>query len=62
MGAEMTKEELAGVVRAIAAAGFGIAAAKGWLPGIDDATKELLVATISTVLVAIWSVKAKRAS
>jgi hypothetical protein len=50
----MTKEELAGVVRAIAAA-------KGWLPGIDDATKELLLAAVSTALVAAWSVKAKRA-
>lgn len=56
----MTKEELAGIARAIAAAGFAVAAAKGWLPGIDDATKELLVATVSTALVALWSVKAKR--
>lgn len=57
----MTKQELAGIARAIAAAGLGIIAAKGWLPGIDDTTKELLVAAISTALVAIWSVKAKRA-
>lgn len=56
----MTKEEIAGIVRALVAAGVAVAVSKGWIVG-DDATVEALVVALSTIGVAFWSVKAKRA-
>ena len=55
----MTKEEIAGIVRALVAAGVAVAVSKGWLVG-DDVTIEALTVGLSTLGVAIWSVKAKR--
>ena len=60
MGAFMTKEELAGVVRTFASAALAFAAGKGWLAGIDLATQTALATAVATVIAA-WSVKAKRA-
>lgn len=47
-----------GAVRAIVAAGLAYAAGKGWIPG--DASGELATA-MTTVAVAMWSVRAKKA-
>ena len=57
----MTKDELLGVARAVLASGFAWAASKGYIPFLDDATKQALIIAIATALVARWSVKAKRA-
>ena len=56
----MTKDELGGVVRALAAAGFAWGASRGWFAFIDDATKEALLAAATTLGVSWWSIKAKR--
>ncbi|MEN9886066.1 MAG: hypothetical protein RL758_644 [Pseudomonadota bacterium] len=56
----MTKEELAGVIRAFASAAIAYAAGKGWLNGLDPVAQGALAGAVATVIAA-WSVKAKRA-
>ena len=53
----MNKDQLFGVVRTIAAAGFGYLAGKGWL---DGATVEALAGAVATIGVAVWSVASKK--
>lgn len=48
----MNKEQLFGLVRTVAAAGFGFMAGKGWL---DGATAEALAGAVATIAVALWS-------
>lgn len=55
----MNKEKLFGVVRTIAAAGFGFLAGKGYL---DGATAEALAGAVATIAVAVWSVTSKKAA
>ena len=52
----MTKEQVFGVVRTVAAAGFGFLAGKGYL---DGATAEALAGAVATIAVAVWSVASK---
>lgn len=49
----MNKEQLFGVLRTVAAAGFGFLAGKGYL---DGATAEALSGAVATIAVAVWSV------
>lgn len=53
----MTKEQVFGIVRTIAAAGFGFLAGKGYL---DGASVEALAGAVATLGVAIWSVVSKK--
>jgi len=53
----MTSTEVAGVVRTIAAAGFGILVGKGI---IDAETAAALAGAVGTIAIAVWSVWAKR--
>lgn len=53
----MTKEQVGGIIRTLAAAGFGYLAGKGL---IDGGTVEALAGAVATLGVAIWSVLAKR--
>jgi hypothetical protein len=53
----MNKDQVFGVVRTLAAAGFGYLAGKGL---IDGATAEALAGAIATIGVAIWSVVSKQ--
>ena len=53
----MKKEQLYGIVRTLAAAGFGYLAGKGL---IDGATAEALAGAIATIGVAVWSVWSKK--
>jgi ABC-type proline/glycine betaine transport system permease subunit len=53
----MTSTEVAGVVRTIAAAGFGILVGKGI---IDAETAAALAGAVGTIAIAIWSVWSKR--
>ena len=53
----MKKDQLYGIVRTLAAAGFGYLAGKGL---IDGATAETLAGAIATIGVAIWSVMSKK--
>ena len=53
----MNKTQLYGVVRTIAAAGFGFLAGKGYL---DGATAEALAGAVATIGVAVWSVLSKK--
>jgi hypothetical protein len=53
----MNKDQLFGVVRTVAAAGFGYLAGKGL---IDGATAEALAGAIATIGVAVWSVVSKK--
>ena len=53
----MTSSEIAGIVRTIAAAGFGLLVGKGI---IDAETAAALAGAAGTIAVAIWSVWAKR--
>lgn len=53
----MTKEQLFGIVRTVAAAGFGFLAGKGV---IDGATAEALAGAIATIGVAVWSILSKK--
>jgi len=53
----MNKEQLFGIVRTLAAAGFGYLAGKGL---IDGATAEALAGAIATIGVAVWSVISKQ--
>lgn len=53
----MTKEQVFGIVRTVAAAGFGYLAGKGYF---DGATAEALAGAVATIGVAVWSVLSKR--
>ena len=53
----MNKDQLFGVIRTVAAAGFGFLAGKGW---IDGATVEALAGAVATIGVAVWSVASKK--
>jgi len=53
----MSGEEVGGIVRTIAAAGFGLLVGKGY---IDAAMATTLAGAVGTVAVAIWSVVSKR--
>ncbi len=55
----MNKAEIAGVVRAFLAAGASWAIAKDWLP-IGSEEAQGLVVAVTTMLMAGWSIKAKR--
>lgn len=52
----MTKDQFFGIVRTIAAAGFGYLAGRGL---IDGATAEALAGAVATIGVAVWSVVSK---
>ena len=56
-GNRMKKEQLFGIVRTVAAAGFGYLAGKGL---IDGATVDLLAGAVATIGVAIWSFVSKQ--
>lgn len=53
----MNKDQLFGIVRTIAAAGFGYLAGKGY---IDGETATALAGAVATIGVAIWSVISKK--
>lgn len=53
----MNTDELGGIVRAIVAAIGGIAVTKGYL---DNATVVTISGAVATIVVAVWSVVAKR--
>ena len=53
----MKKEQLFGLVRTVAAAGFGYLAGKGL---IDGATVDMLAGAVATIGVAIWSFVSKQ--
>ena len=53
----MDKAQIFGIVRTIAAAGFGYIAGRGL---IDGATAEALAGAFATIGVAIWSVMSKK--
>ena len=53
----MNSEEFGGVVRTVAAAGFGLLVGKGY---IDASTATALAGAIGTVAIAIWSIVSKR--
>lgn len=53
----MSKEQIGGIVRTIAAAGFGFLAGKGY---IDGATVEALAGAVSLIAVTLWSVLSKK--
>jgi len=53
----MNTEELGGIVRAVLAALGGVAVTKGWL---DNATMITVSGAVATLVVAVWSVFAKR--
>jgi hypothetical protein len=55
----MNKNELYGVVRTIFAAVGGIAVGKGW---VDSETAVAVAGALATLVVAVWSVKSKRAT
>lgn len=55
----MNKDKLFGVIRTVAAAGFGLLAGKGYL---DGATAEALAGAVATIAVAAWSVASKKTS
>lgn len=54
----MNKDQLFGIIRTVAAAGFGFMAGKGW---IDGSTVEALAGAVATIAVAVWSVASKKA-
>ena len=53
----MNKDQIFGVIRTLAAAGFGFLAGKGYL---DGATVEALAGAVATIAVAVWSVVSKK--
>lgn len=53
----MSKEQVAGIVRAVAAAAGGYFVGKGT---IDGATMEIIVGSVATLAAAIWSVWSKK--
>jgi len=56
-GNDVNKDQLFGIVRTLAAAGFGYLAGKGL---IDGATAQALAGAVATIGVAIWSVVSKQ--
>jgi len=56
-GHTMTKEEIGGLVRTLASAGFGVLVGKGYM---DAETALALAGAAGTVAVAVWSILAKR--
>jgi len=54
----MKKAQVFGIIRTLAAAGFGYIAGKGL---IDGATAEALAGAVATIAVAVWSVASKKA-
>lgn len=55
----MNKDQVFGIIRTLAAAGFGYLAGKGI---IDGATVEALAGAVATIGVAVWSVASKKDS
>lgn len=53
----MNRDQLFGIVRTVAAAGFGFLAGKGV---VDGATAEALAGAVATIAVAVWSVISKK--
>jgi energy-converting hydrogenase Eha subunit C len=53
----MNKDQIYGVIRTLAAAGFGFLAGKGYL---DGATVEALSGAVATIAVAVWSIASKK--
>jgi hypothetical protein len=53
----MTKDQIFGIVRTVAAAGFGFLAGKGYL---DASMVEGVAGAVATIAVAVWSVAAKK--
>lgn len=53
----MSKDKVFGIVRTVAAFGFGILAGKGYF---DGATAEALAGAVATIGVAIWSIVSKQ--
>lgn len=53
----MNKDQIFGIIRTVAAAGFGFLAGKGYL---DGATVETLAGAVATIGVAIWSIASKK--
>jgi len=53
----VTKDQIFGIVRTLAAAGFGYLAGKGFL---DGATAEAAAGAVATLIVAVWSVASKK--
>jgi hypothetical protein len=53
----MNRDQLFGIIRTVAAAGFGFLAGKGYL---DGATAEALAGAVATIGVAVWSVVSKK--
>lgn len=53
----MDKSQVFGIVRTLAAAGFGYIAGRGL---IDGATAEALAGAVATIGVAVWSVMSKK--
>lgn len=53
----MDKSQVFGIVRTLAAAGFGYIAGQGM---IDGATAEALAGAVATIGVAVWSVMSKK--
>ena len=56
-GMGMNKDKLYGIIRTLAAAGFGYIAGRGL---IDGATAEALAGAVATIGVAVWSVASKK--
>lgn len=52
----MTKDQIFGIVRTVAAAAFGYLAGKGF---IDGETATALSGAVATIAVAVWSVVSK---
>jgi hypothetical protein len=53
----MNKDQIFGIIRTVAAAGFGFLAGKGYL---EASMVEALSGAIATIAVAVWSVAAKK--
>ena len=54
----ITGEQIGGIIRTVAAAGFGILVGKGI---IDAETAAALTGAVGTIAIAIWSVWSKKA-
>ena len=54
---DKNKEQIFGIIRTVAAAGFGFLAGKGYL---DASMVEGLAGAIATLVVAVWSVTSKK--
>ena len=53
----MSKEQVFGIVRTVAAFGFGYLASSGL---VDGATVEALAGAVATLGVALWSIASKK--